>query len=239
MSQLSGSTQVGGQPLFSSSATQNHVLGELMFSPDGRAFRYCLAGATALVPGKLQQAAAEDTSNLQNLTVSVSSVGATTVTTTSTVTLTANQAAGGILSITSATTGAGYSYRIKSHPAATAAVVTFTLEDPIITATTGTVKVDITTSPYSKVVVNPTTATSAPVGVAIYPITDAQYGWIQVKGACPVLVDDQTVVVGTNVAASNQAAGAIEPHTGVQALVGTALTGGATTDYVQVLLNLA
>lgn len=239
MSQLSGSTQVGGQPLFSTSATAQHVLGELMFSPDGRRFRYVKAGGTTLVPGKLQQSPAEDTTNFQNLAVAVNSVGDLTVTTTTTVTVTANQLAGGQLIFTQGSTGAGGSYRIKSHPAATAAVVTFTLEDAIHTATTGTVKIDCHPSPYNGVIINPTAASSAPVGVAIYPITNAQFGWIQVGGDAPVLVDDQTVVVGTNLAASNQAAGACEPHTGVQALIGVALTGGATTDYVQVLLNLA
>ena len=99
-------------------------------------------------------------------------------------------------------------------------------------------KADLVTNPYSKVIVNPTTATSAPVGGAITAVTAAQYGFILTKGVCPLLVDDQTVVVGTNVAASNQAAGAVEPHTGVQAIVGIALTGGATTDYVAVQVNL-
>ena len=236
MSQLTGPTQVAGQPLFSTSSVQQHVLGEKMVSPDGRSFRYCKAGGTTLVPGKLQSASAEDTA-LQAIACAVSAVGATTVTTTATVTLTANQLSGGYLTFESATTGAGLTYRIKSHPAASAAVVTLTLEDPIITATTGTVLADMIPSPYDGVVVNASTAVTCPIGVAIYPITNAQYGWLQTSGPVSVLMDG-TGVVGTAQAASNATAGAVEPLTGVQASVGTLITGVATTDYGMIMLNL-
>lgn len=229
---------VAGQPLFSTSATQYHALGERMVSPDGRVFRYCKAGGTTLVTGKLQQASAEDTTNLQNLTTATVAIGDLTVTTTTTVTLSANQAAGGYLTFTQGTGGKGATYRIKSHPAASTAVVTFTLEDAIHTAVTGTPKIDVIPSPYDGVVVNPTTASSCPVGVAIYPITNAQFGWIQTHGPVACLLDDQTGVVGTQLSASNQAAGAFEPFAGVQASIGYCVTGVATTDYGFVFLTL-
>ena len=156
-----------GQPLYSSQATAVHTPGELAWTPDGRMFRYCKAGGTTLVVGKLQQAAAEDTTNFQDLTVTAPSAGATSITTTTTVTLTANQLAGGYLIVVSATAGAGQTFRISSHPAVTAAVVTFQLLDPVVTTCTGTVKVDAHPHPYSGVVVNPTTITSIAVGVAV------------------------------------------------------------------------
>jgi hypothetical protein len=237
MSQLSNTPQVIGQTLFSTSSVAYHANGELVFSPDGRQFRYCKAGGTTLVPGKLQQSAAEDTTNFQNLAVAAAAIGATSVTTTTTVTLTANQLAGGLMIITTST-GAGYVYRIKSHPAVTTAVVTIALEDPILVALTTSSRIDVHPNLYDGVIVNPATASSTPVGVAIYPVTNAQYGWLQVKGAAPVLADG-TVVVGTSVCASNATAGAVEAFTGVQAPVGLAITGGATTEYVQVALNLA
>ena len=236
MSSLSTFPASAGQDVFTSSSTASHQLGEKM-AIGPREFRYCKAGGTALVPGKLQQAQAEDTAD-QGLAVAAAAVGAKTVVTTSTLTTTANQYAGGWVCVT-ITPGQGYSYRIASHPAASAAVLTITLEDPILVALTTDSRIDLVANPYSAVVVNPTTATSSPVGVAVYPVAASEFGWIQTKGPCPVLVDDQTVVVGTNVAASNQAAGAVEPATGVQALVGRALTGGATTDYVMIDLNLS
>lgn len=230
MSALKANISIEPQDVFSTSSTQGTNIGAFATTGDGRGFRYCLAGGTTLVPGKLQQASAEDTSNFQNLTVSTSSAGATSIVTTSTVTLTVNQLAGGFVTITSATTGAGYTYKIKGNTAATAAATTIYLEDPIITATTGTVKIDAIPNPYSAVIVNPATASSAPVGVAVYPVTNAQYGWIQTHGPVSCLADG-TVVVGTMLAASNGTAGALEAFTGVQAPVAQALTGIATTEY--------
>lgn len=230
MSTLKSNLLVMPQEIFSESSTALTDLGALATTGDGRQFRYCKAGATALVAGKLQQASAEDTSNFQDLTCAVSSKGATSITTTSTVTLTANQLAGALLTVSSATTGAGFVYKIKSHAAATAAVVTFYLEDPVVVATTGTVKIDIIPNPYSGVVVNPTSATSAPVGVAVYNITAAYYGWLQVSGAASILSDGGSTV-GTNVSASNGTAGAVEAAVTAQAAIGTALTGVATTEY--------
>ena len=236
---LTGIVNVAAQGIYSESSTALHNLGELIFTNDGRAFKYAKAGATALVPGKLQQASAEDTSNFQNLTVTAPAAGDTSITTTSTVTLTVNQLAGALLVISTASTNAGQVAKIKSHAAATAAVVTFYLEDPIVYAPTGTTKIDIVPNPFNGVVVNPTTATSAPVGIAVYKTTAAYFGWLQVQGAAPCLADG-TVVVGTALDASNGTAGAVEAHAeaGVQAPVGTALTGIATTEYGLINLQL-
>lgn len=219
-------------------ATAQATVGSCATTPDGRRFRYCKAGGTALVPGKLQQAPAEVT-NHQNLVPAAAAIGATSVTVTLGATAaTANQYAGGYLVVT-ITPGQGYQYLIKSHPAADAsATLTLTLEDPIQVALTTASNVDLIANPYNGVIVNPTTASSCPVGVAVYPITAEYYGWIQTGGVANILVDDQTAVVGTLLSASNQAAGAVEPFTGVQAPVGYAVTGGATTDYVAVKLIL-
>lgn len=235
MSALKANLMVTPQEIYSTSSTQGTDLGALATSGDGRYFRYTLAGGTSLVAGKLQQAKAEDTTNEQALTVTNVALGATSVVTTTTVTLAVNLLAGGFMTINSATTGAGFTYKIKGNTAATAAVTTFTLEDPIAVATTGTTIVDVKVNPYSAVVVNPTTATSAPVGAAVYNVTNAQYGWVQVHGPCAILADG-TVTVGTALVASNATAGAVEALTGVQAPVALALTGIATTDYGLVTL---
>ena len=237
MSTLKANIQIEGQDVFSTSSTATTDIGAFATTGDGRGFRYALAGATTLVPGKLQQASAEDTTNLQNLTTAVASVGATSMTTTSTVTLAANALAGGFLTVVSASTGAGYTYKVKGNTAATAAAVTIYLEDPVLVATTGTVKIDLIPNPYAAVIVNPATASSAPVGVAVYAVTNAQYGWVQTHGPVSVLADG-AVTVGTALAASNAVAGAVEPLAGVQAAVGVALTGIATTDYGFVFLQV-
>lgn len=212
-----------------------HGLGEKCFSPDGRAFRYCKAGGTALVPGKLQQAPAEVTGD-QNLAVAAAAIGATTVTTTSTVTVTANQYAGGWVMV-AITAGVGYQYKIKSHPAATSAVVTLTLEDPLNVALDTNSRIDLVANPYGGVVVNPTTATSAPIGAAVYPIAIGEFGWLQVEGPCCILNDGGSTV-GTNVSASNGTAGAVEAAVTAQAACGYAMTGIATTDYGAIFLTI-
>lgn len=238
MTQLTGAAQVAGQNLFTSSSYKAHQLGEIVFSNDGRAFRYAKAGGTALVQGKLQQASAEVTAN-QNLTAVAAAVGDTTLVSTSTVTVTANQYAEGWAMIT-VTPGEGYQYKIKNHAAFTAAAPTFVLEDAIqITALTTGSRIDLVANPYSAVIVNPTTATSAPVGVAVYPVAASEFGWLQVAGVANVLADG-TVTVGTAVDASNGTAGAVEAHpeAGVQAGVGLAMSGIATTEYGPIKLNL-
>lgn len=227
------------QDVFSSVATQGTSLGARATLGDGRVFRYALAGITALVPGKLQQASAEDTSNYQNLAAAVLAVGDTVVTISTSTTVTANALAGGYLTVTTST-GAGYTYQIAGNTATAGAVgLVITLADPILAVTVAaTTKFDVIPNPFSSLVVNPTAASSSVAGAAVYAVVAAQYGWVQTQGPVGLLVDDQTVVVGTALSASNQAAGAVEPFTGVQAMVGIALTGAATTQYGLVNLLL-
>jgi hypothetical protein len=233
---LSGSLVVAAQPLFSDSSVQLHNLGETISSNDGRRFRYAKAGASNLVAGKLQQSKVETTAN-ENLAVAAAAIGDFAIVTTSTITATANQYAGGLAVIT-VTPGQGYAYQIKSNPAVTAAVITISLVDAIQVALTTSSKLDLVENPFSSVIINPATATAAPAGVAVYPITALYYGWLQTGGQCSVLADG-AVTVGTTVVASNGVAGAIEPFAGVQAVVGIAMTGIADTEYgtVKLMLN--
>lgn len=240
MSQLTGATQIVPQDLYTSSSTAQAVVGQLAFTPDGRGFRYVKNGGTAMVPGKIYQSAAEDTTNWENLTVTATSADATSVTTTSTVTLTANAMAGGYLVVTSATTGAGQISRIKSHPAATAAVVTFTLEDPLKIATTGTVKIDVLPNPHSGVVVAPTTATGMIVGAAVHAVAANEYGWIQTHGIAPALAQG-AITVGDNVVPANTTtagAAAVAADATIDSTIGYAPTGIATTEYGMVFLTI-
>lgn len=240
MSHLTGATQIAGQDLATTSTSANTNLGALATTGDGRYYRYASLGAVAAVPGKLYQAAAEIT-NHQNLAPTANgAIGDKTITVTLGATaVTANQYAGGFVMVT-ASTGAGYMYEIASHPAALlSATLQLTLVDPLLTTTTSaSTKIDLIPSPYSATVVNPTTATSAPIGVAVFPVAIGGFGWLQVSGPT-VLLADGTVVVGTNLTASNATAGAVEAAAGVQAVVGTALTGIATTEYGAVFLQLA
>lgn len=240
MSHLTGATQIAGQDIFTTSTSANTNLGALATTGDGRYYRYSSLGAVAAVPGKLYQAAAEIT-NHQNLAPTANgAIGDRTITVTLGATAaTANQYAGGY-AVISDSTGEGYMYEIASHPAALlSATLQLTLVDPLLTTTaSASTKVDLIPNPYSATIVNPTTATSAPIGAAVFPVAIGGFGWMQVSGPT-VLLADGAVTVGTNLVASNGTAGAVEPATGVQAVVGTALTGIATTEYGAVFLQLA
>ena len=236
---LTGTVQVAAQALHSSSADKYHNLGDTIFTNDGRAFRYCKAGGTALVAGKVQQSSAEDT-GLQNLTAVAASVGDLQISASSTVTVTANEYAEGFALIT-VTPGVGRIYKVKGHTAYTAAAPTFNLFDEIKVALTTTSRIDMVRNPYSAVIVAPTTQTSAPIGVAIHPIAASEFGWLQVGGVANVLADG-AITVGDPVMASNAVAGAVEVSadgvTEQLPVVGQALTGVADTEYGAIRLML-
>ena len=229
---LSGAVTVVGQTLHSSSADQYHKLGELVFSNDGRAYRYCQAGGTALVAGQLQQSQAEDT-DTQNLTAVAAAVDDLTIASTTTVTVTANEYAEGFI-LTSVTPGVGRMYKIKGHIAYAAAAPTFNLDnDPVKVALTTTTRLDAFANPYKAVVVNPTTLTGIPVGVGIHPIVGTEFGWLQVGGVANILADG-ALLVGASAVASDGTAGAVEAaglNVGTLSLIGSALTGITSTEY--------
>lgn len=237
--QMTGPVQIAAQGLYDESSTALHALGEIVFTNDGRAFRYCEAGGTALVSGSLYQGVAENTSDA-DLAVSATAVGATQVTTTDTVTVTANEYANGFLVINT-TPGIGKVYKIASHPAASAAVVTITLDDEIEVALTTSSRVTLVSNPYKDVVIAPTTETGPLAGVAVAAITADYFGWLGVGGPQPMLAEG-SITVGIPVVRSDTTAGAVESVSdGAHELleeVGSAITTIATTDVGMVQMHL-
>jgi len=226
-----------GLPAILDEANPSGSLGMTYTAPDGRKYRYARAGGTALTVGNLLQAAAETTAH-QGLAFAAAALGATTVTTTSTVTVTANQYAGGYITV-SVTPDLGAVYKIKSHPAATAATVTLTLEEGLRTAWTTATRADLVANPYAAVIVAPTTVTGLLVGVAVNDLTANQYGWIQVQGPCNVLADSAGVAVAGEVSASNATAGAVESFVSGQQVVGRAMSGIAASENGLIYLDLS
>lgn len=222
------------------STTAPCELGARATTGDGRAFRLVLAGGTTLASGKLQSAPAE-TTGWQDLDVAAGSVGDTSITTTSTVTATANQLAGGYIVVTNGT-GLGIPYKIASNPAVSGAVITVQLSDAVQVAFANTVDVDMIASPYSGVVLWATSQVAAALGVAVYPITNAKYGWIQVSGPAACLVDAGNLTVGQMAVASDDTDGAVGPFESdalAFPVVGTSLTGISSGEYGMVNLNIS
>ena len=236
---LSSPAQSIASGIFTDSAVQEHELGSITFATDGRKFRYAKAGAANLVAGTLLQNSAEVT-NHQDLTPVAAAIGATEVTVTLGATAaTLNQYAGGYL-VTTVTPGLGSMYKIKSHPAAgSAATLVVTLEDPIAVAVTTSTRFDLNANLYNGVIINPTTATGCPVGVAVNAITAAQFGWIQVQGPAPILAAGANAV-SNFVSSSEAVAGAVTDATHAQeSAVGNAVTGAADTEVGLVLIALS
>lgn len=241
MSQFHGPAGVfAGLPYNADDATQQHTLGTRMVSSDGRAFRYALVGSgAALVVGNLLQSAAEDTAD-QNISPTAAAIGDTQIVTSDTMTVTANQYAGGYVTVT-VTPGLGQTFRIKSHAAYTAAAATFILEDPIQVALTTTSRLDFYPNLYNGVIQNPASRTGAVVGVAVNDISASRYGWIQTWGPCNVLSNGALTVGSVVVRADN--AGAVEVGangtTEAFAPVGHAITGVASGENGLVYLQIS
>jgi hypothetical protein len=240
ITQLTGPVQIAGQGIYESKATATNVVGEYVVTNDGRGYRYCLNGAVLGVVGKIYQAAAEDTTNQQEITITNAAVGDLTIVSTDSVTLAVDLLAGGFLLVSEGTLGVGQLYKLKGNTAAAGAVVTFNLDEPVRVATTGTCKVDVKANPYSKLVVAPTTQTSAVLGAMQYALVASEYGWIQTHGICGILAQG-TVVVGDGlVPANTTTTGTVvsRADASLEASVGYALHGAASTDFALAFLTI-
>lgn len=237
--QLGGTTQVVAQDLFTTSTTQQHVLGEKAYSSDGRAFRYVRNGGTALVPGQVVQGPAIVANHVNLTPTATAAVGDRSMTVTLGATAaTADQYAGGYLCVELGTTGAGQTLLIKSHPAANSgATLRLELEDAFVTATSGTVTVSLIANRYNAVINTPTTATANIVGVSTVAIPASSFGWIQTRGIAGVLTSG-TPAAGTGVGAGTTLAGAVLVNTATLQPMGTVAKTGITSQFTPVFLTL-
>lgn len=206
---LTSDPQAAGQPLYQSSATAFHAMGEKVVTADGRVFRYAKAGASNLVAGNMLQAPAQIANHIA-LTPVAANIGDMTITVALGATLaTAGQYANGWAFI-STTPGNGYAYPITANPAAALSTnLVIQLGAPLLVALTTSSRVDLQMNPYNGVIQTPvTTLTGACVGNAPYIIAATEYGWIQTRGPAAALVAG-TPGVGLAVVVPGTAAGAV------------------------------
>lgn len=224
-----------------------YPLGAQLVLPDGRKFRYALAGGTTLVVGNVIQGAAALATS-EDLTPAAGAINDRIITFThGAATTVINLFAEGY-AVISVTPGGGDTYYIASHLAlrnATAGdVVNLAPGNALRRALTATSRLDLVRSPYGGVLQVPvTTITALPVGVAVSAITNAQFGWLQTRGPVGVLTDDVNVV-GTRVVVPSAAAGAGGPETAVAAnsaievTIGFCMVVAANTAWSTVFLTL-
>lgn len=237
---LSGPATIAAQGVLNESVDALHVLGTYMETNDGRGYRYAKVGATATVAGKVYQGKALDATNDQpsgGHAVAAAAIGATDVVTTATLTATVNEFAGGYLSVV-VTPGQGYTYRIKGNTAASAAVCTFTLEDPIVIALTTSSRIIVVAHPYDGIIIEPGTPTARIAGVPNAIITAAYYGWVQTRGACAVLFTGTGVAGKVVGSLTGGTSGSMAPAIAATNIGGEHMATGITGEYSMVYLTI-
>lgn len=236
---LTSDPQVLPRDLRGDNASQEFPLGAKASTADGRAFRYCKVGATAIVSGKVYDGPAQ-VANHTNIAVVLGAAGASAITVTLGATAaTANQYAGGVIVINDVD-GQGFTYTIKSHPAADgAAALVLTLDDneTVVTALTTSSQATLVANQYNGVILHATTEVAIPVGVGHTQITAAQFGWLQTRGPVSTLCG-ATTGIGLSVAASDTTAGSAEVGDGILPVIGYQIAAGVATEYNPVFLTI-
>jgi len=238
---LTGFPQIAAQGIWEENSTAQHDIGSYIETADGRGFRYTKCGGTATVAGKVYQSSALDATNLQpsgGLTPSAGvAIGGTEITVADSITLTANQLAGGYMSIV-VTPGQGYLYKIKGNTAVTAAVgAVITLDDPLQVAITTASNFIVTPHKYSGIVIEPGTPTGAVVGVPHRVLTADYYGWIQTRGPASVLFTGSGVASEAVGSLQGGTSGSCAPAIAATNILGYHMATGITGEYA--LIDLA
>ena len=239
MTQISSGMLITPQELFLSSPNQEARLGTIAETSDGRRFRYVQNGATEMIVGNLQQAAVEITDH-QNLVPAAAAVGDTTIDVKLSSTGSGpNEYAEGWLVVTT-NAGEGHQYAISGHAlVASGGTITLQLADAIEVALTVDSKVDLSRNSFKATVINPTTATSTPIGVALHNIGASEFGYLQTTG--PVAIRAKgALVVGSGCIASTGVAGGMSTQIGavLQPALAYALTGIADSEYGMAWLSI-
>lgn len=239
---LTGPQQISSNDWGVITSSQNSPLGTAAGTADGRVFRYGLAGASALAVGKLAQQSAVVANHVVQSVQAAAALGATQVSITIGATAaTANQYAGGYLTIQDSV-GAGSSYLVAGNAAAASSgTLVVTLAEPLTLALTTASKCSLNAHPYASMIIGQasgTTTVNYITGVPGIAVTAANYGWFQVEGITAVLCDG-TPAAGTGVIVGSVAgsvavevAGTLTPRLGV-------VYGSAGVDTKYTAINLA
>ena len=171
-------------------------LGQIAETPDGRAYMYSNAGATALVAGSLNGPAAKVTNSVAQ-TGTANAVGATSITyTVGATAVTANQYAGAYFCVT---TGPGQNvYLVTGNTAATStnsyAITVYIADGGLTVATTTSSLFTLLPHPQANSVIMPHASAYNYTcnGVSNVAVTATYYYWSQVSGYAAVLADGVT-----------------------------------------------
>ena len=199
-------------PIGSGMISRRHpqLLGMQMIMPDGRKFRYAVAGGSTLVAADVLTSGVV-TASQQNLTPAAAAVGDKSISLTTGASSALNLFAEGY-AVIGTTPGGGLHYVISGHLLMTTGagdLVGLANGHGIRVALTTTSRVDLIPNIYGAVIQSPaTTVASSPVGVAVSTPLTLVGCWIQTKGPVPVLRSGTAIagdVVGTGLGSAGAA----------------------------------
>jgi hypothetical protein len=230
------------QGIYEISSVAKEVIGTLRVLADGRKFRYCKAGASALAAGKLGVGAAIVAAHTNQAILAAVAIGTKQITliVTAGTAIAADALKGGALQVNDAT-GEGYSYPIDTNTALTAlgTEITVTLETGIKVALDTTSEFTLVHNPCYGVVES--TTLEVPIGVPLVAVTAAYYYWAQTGGLVCGLITG-TPAAGSALQQCNGVAGAFEIYASgtityppIARIHGTA---GVDTEYKPVWLQI-
>ena len=207
MPYLTGPSIVADIDVYKSETVKTHEFGQRIQGSNGSEFRYGKAGELQVV-GEVCQGPVITTDHIALVVVSGALGSKEVVVTLATSGVTADQYAGGVMSV-NVTPALNQTYDIAGHPvqATVTGNVTLTLKQPLRTALTTSSRVALKQNPFNGIISAPVTTLTAPiVGVCVYPIPSGEYGFWQTRGLATVISDNTNIILGSAVEASLSAA---------------------------------
>ena len=255
MANISGPGFIGEIDLYTTTTTvpSGYSVGQLLFGPNGKYYRFGQVGAVALVMGNMLQGSAIDTT-YTNMVVGTAVTAANVTSgqdfiqiTNGTATITSEQFLGGSLSIyTAGTIAIGDEYTILgvSGTLTTGGALTVQLDRPLRAAVTTSATVNMRRSPFSGVLqsiastLTASCAGRAMTAAAASTATVSQYTFFQTHGVGSVLSDGTSILVGSPVAVPSATAGAVILGAAGLANVGQAMQAAASGKGIAVFLQV-
>ena len=235
------------------SAAKKQRFGTRATTPDGRVFYYSRDNGTGLSAGVIVDGTGAVAAHDMDVAATATSVGASTVTIGTSLTITAAQAAlyvDGYIMFNDGP-GEGESYRIKSVSTvsgATGAIVTIDDSYGFRTALTTASLFGMIYNPYAsvKIIDGDGTQTTGPLGVTPLPITADYYFWLQTFGPASVEVSGTTAMTLGNAievseVSSQDGMATLHDSSGATDLepIGIAISvASISTDFQQIMLKV-
>ena len=259
-----GQMQVGADiDIYQIDATPQFPVGQQFVRSDGAVFHYAHAGGVAVDRGVVvaQDYSGSSTIDTDDAVIapasavdvadepenSVGAIGSRYLQLTL-ASISANQFAGGYLSITD-DTGEGYTYRIRGNTATdnpASGDIRIELYEKLQVALTATTDVALTGNMYSNLIVAGTGTDGLVAGVTCASLTATEsYGWIQTKGIATVLCDTAGSAGGlatlSQSVAGSYTPGYLNATSGANLafpMLGYIVTPGDTTGHGVIMLQL-